>query len=72
MDMPKLAVPAPMKVAWSMEKTAPSVSIGVELEDDYQSYGSPAIAHKRAEHLANKPIDRINLRLVHHVLYCAT
>ena len=44
----------------------------VELEADYQSYGSPAIAHKRAEHLALKPIDRINLRLVHHVLYCAT
>src|ERR1700743_1751517 len=45
---------------------------GVELEADYRSYGSPAIAHKRAEHSAHKPIDRINLRLVHHVLYCAT
>ena len=44
----------------------------VELEADYRSYGSPAIAHKRAEHSALKPIDRINLRLVHHELYCAT
>ena len=44
----------------------------VELEADYRSDGSPAIAHKRAEHSALKPIDRINLRLVHHVLYCAT
>ena len=44
----------------------------VELEADYWSYGSPATAHKRAEHPALKPIDRINLRLVHHVLYCAT
>ena len=44
----------------------------VELEADYRSYGSPAIAHKRAEHPALKPIDRINLRLVHHELYCAT
>ena len=44
----------------------------VELEADYRSYGSPAIAHKRAKHSAHKPIDRINLRLVHHVLYCAT
>ena len=44
----------------------------VELEVDYRSYGSPAIAHKRAEHSAHKPIDRINLRLVNHVLYCAT
>ena len=44
----------------------------VELEADYRSYGSSAIAHKRAEHSAHKPIDRINLRLVHHVLYCAT
>ena len=44
----------------------------VELEANYQSYGSPAIAHKRAEHSAHKPIDRINLRLVHHRLYCAT
>ena len=33
----------------------------VELEADYRSYGSPAITHKRAEHLALKPIDRINL-----------
>ena len=44
----------------------------VELEADYRPYGSPAIAHKRTEHSAHKPIDRINLRLVHHVLYCAT
>ena len=44
----------------------------VELEADYRSYGSPAIAHKRAEHSAHKPIDQINLRLVHHELYCAT
>ena len=47
-------------------------SLLVELEADYRSYGSPAIAHKRAEHSALKPIDRINLRLVHHELYCAT
>ena len=33
----------------------------VELEADYRSYGSPAIAHKRAEHSALKPTDRINL-----------
>ena len=46
--------------------------MSVELEADYRSYGSPAIAHKRAEHLALKPIDQINLQLVHHVLYCAT
>ena len=44
----------------------------VELEADHRSYGSPAIAHKRAEHSALKPIDQINLRLVHHELYCAT
>ena len=44
----------------------------VELEADYRSYGSPAIAHKRADHSALKPIDRINLGLVHHELYCAT
>ena len=44
----------------------------VELEADYQSYGSLAIAHKQAEHSAHKPIDRINLRLVCHVLYCTT
>ena len=44
----------------------------VELEANYRSYGSPAIAHKRAEHSAHKLIDRINLRLVHHELYCAT
>ena len=48
------------------------IDLRVELEADYRSYGSPAIAHKRAEHSAHKPIDRINLRLVHHVLYCAT
>ena len=35
--------------------------VGVELEADYRSYGSPAIAHKRAEHSALKPIDQINL-----------
>ena len=28
----------------------------VELEADYRPYGSPAIAHKRAEHPALKPI----------------
>ena len=50
---------------------APPVE-NVELEADYRSYRSPAIAHKRAKHLAHKPIDRINLRLVHHELYCAT
>ena len=33
----------------------------VELEADHRSYGSLAIAHKRDEHLAHKPIDRINL-----------
>ena len=44
----------------------------VELEADYQSFGSPAIAHKRAEHSAHKLIDQINLRLVHHILYCTT
>ena len=44
----------------------------VELEANYRSYGSPAIAHKQAKHLAHKPIDWINLRLVHHELYCAT
>ena len=33
----------------------------VELEANYQSYGSPAIAHKRAKHSAHKPIDQINL-----------
>ena len=38
-----------------------NVVVSVELEADYRSYGSPAIAHKRAEHLALKPIDRINL-----------
>ena len=48
------------------------VVVHVELEADYRSYGSPAIAHKRAEHPAHKPIDRINLQLVHHELYCAT
>ena len=46
--------------------------LSVELEADYQSYRSPAITHKRAEHLALKPIDQINLQLVHHILYCAT
>ena len=45
---------------------------GVELEANHRSYGSPAIAHKRAEHSAHKLIDWINLRLVHHKLYCAT
>ena len=44
----------------------------VELEADYRSYRSLAITNKQAEHLAHKPIDQINLRLVHHVLYCAT
>ena len=44
----------------------------VELEANYQSYRSPAITHKQAEHSALKPIDQINLQLVHHVLYCAT
>ena len=48
------------------------LEVGVELEADYRSYGSPAIAHKRAKHPALKPIDQINLRLVHHELYCAT
>ena len=33
----------------------------VELEADYRSYGSPAIAHKRAKHSALKPTDQINL-----------
>ena len=33
----------------------------VELEADYRSYGSPAITHKRAEHLAHKPINWIYL-----------
>ena len=33
--------------------------LSVELEADYRSYGSLAIAHKRAEHLALKPIERI-------------
>ena len=46
--------------------------ICVELEADYRSYESPAIAHKQAKHSAHKPIDRINQWLVHHVLYCAT
>src|SRR6202000_1745689 len=31
MDTPKLVVPALMKVTWSMEKPAPSVSIGTRL-----------------------------------------
>ena len=44
----------------------------VELEADYRSYGSLAIAHKQAKHPALKPIDWINLQLVHHELYCAT
>ena len=44
----------------------------VELEANYWSYGSPAITHKRAEHLALKQIDWINLQLVHHILYCTT
>ena len=37
------------------------LKVVVELEADYQSYGSPAIAHKQAEHSAHKPIDQINL-----------
>ena len=44
----------------------------VELEADLWSYGSPAIAHKRAKHLALKLIDWINLQLVRHKLYCTT
>ena len=43
------------------EERARDLQEGVELEADYRSYGSPAIAHKRAKHLAHKPIDRINL-----------
>ena len=34
---------------------------GVELEADYRSNRSLAIAHKQAEHSTYKPIDQINL-----------
>ena len=37
------------------------VALDVDLEADYQSYRSPAVTHKQAEHLAHKPIDWIKL-----------
>ena len=57
---------------WLEKKVEPISVPLVELEADYRSYRSLAMAHKRAKHSAHKPIDQINLRLVHHELYCAT
>ena len=59
----------------------------LRLTDNRQSLGNRFLLNRRpitgptghrlsliseAEHSAHKPIDRINLRLVHHELYCAT
>ena len=71
-DSPAKTKTPPNEGDTETEPNAPITEEDVELEANYRSYGSPAIAHKRAEHLALKPIDRINLQLVHHELYCAT